>query len=406
MSMTDKEYSQDSEKTKKSIVKKIKLEDIQGKRPKEEFEKASKEVGEEADFDLADLPGIGTVRKNRLLEKGIRNMMDLVVNGPVEISAVTGMDLVDAEVLVNNALKFLQDKDTIRKSFMSGEELLDYRANNIQRLSTGSNAFDKMLKGGIETQSITEVYSLFGGGKTQLCFSTCVMAQMPRNFCPNCLKTFSDGSVEICDVCSKGKDDVKIQHGLEGTVVYIDTENTFRPERIIEIAKARGFAKTPEEAQRFLKGIIVAKAYNASHQQLISDQLGEILEKQKGESGGIKLLIIDSVTAHFRAEYLGRGMLAPRQNTLGKHIHKVLRTAENYNLAVIVTNQVMANPEGFGDPVRPVGGNVLAHTSTYRIYLKKSGKKHIARIDDSPLHPQVECLFALGEQGITDAEDD
>jgi DNA repair protein RadA len=142
----------------------------------------------------------------------------------------------------------------------------------------------------------------------------------------------------------------------------------------------------------------VARAYNSAHQELIVKDLGRVIEPNK-----VKLVILDSAVAHYRAEFLGRGTLAERQQRLNKFMHQLLRTAEIYNIAVVVTNQVQAAPDSFfGDPTRPTGGHVVAHTSTYRIYLRKAAKSRIARMVDSPYHPERDTVFILNEKGVDD----
>ena len=188
----------------------------------------------------------------------------------------------------------------------------------------------------------------------------------------------------------------KTEGGLDGGVLYIDTENTFRPERIVSIAQAHEM-----DPEKVLDRIIVARAYNSAHQTLILEEAGPVIQENN-----IRLIVVDSAVGLFRAEYLGRGTLSNRQQKLNHFVHMLSRIAETYNCAAIATNQVMASPDVFfGDPTRPIGGNVVAHTSTYRIYFKKSGKKRIARMVDSPHHPEEEVIFALGEAGVMDLED-
>ncbi len=225
-----------------------------------------------------------------------------------------------------------------------------------------------LLAGGIETQAVTEFYGEFGSGKTQICHTLCVLTQMPSD-----------------------------QGGLNGQVVYVDTENTFRPERIAEIARARG-----QNSDEVLNGIIVAKAFNSSHQELIVGELGSQIRKH-----GVRLIIIDSAVAHYRAEFLGRGTLSERQQRLNRFMHTLVRTAEVYNVAVVATNQVQSSPDTFfGDPTKATGGNVVAHTSTYRIYVRKSGKNRVARMVDSPYHAEREIVFILDEKGIDDPSEE
>jgi len=318
------------------------------------------------DLRLDSLAGVGPVTTKKLADAGIHNIMDLIVRGPVEISDITGMEKDTAEKIVNKAREHLVEGGLISKDFVSASEIYK-RRQDIGRITTGTNCLDTLFDGGIETQALTEVYGEFGCGKTQLCLTMCVQVQKSKE-----------------------------EGGLEGGVIYIDTENTFRPERIVSIANANGM-----DPQKVLDNIIVARAYNSAHQTLILEEVGPLIEENN-----IKLIIADSAVGLFRAEYLGRGTLSNRQQKLNHFVHLLSRIAETYNCAAIATNQVMASPDVFfGDPTRPIGGNVVAHTSTYRIYFKKSGKKRIARMVDSPHHPEEEVIFALGEAGVMDPED-
>ncbi len=183
--------------------------------------------------------------------------------------------------------------------------------------------------------------------------------------------------------------------GANGKVVFIDTEGTFRPSRIKQIAE--GLGANPEKV---LKNIFVARAFNSDHQILLIEKVSEMIKN--GEP--IKLVIIDSLTAHFRAEFSGRGQLADRQQRLNKYLHSLMKIAEQHNLAVYVTNQVMSNPaQMFGDPTIPVGGNILGHASTYRIYFRR-GKQgsRVAKLIDSPNLPENETVFFLTDSGVVD----
>ena len=318
------------------------------------------------DLRLDSLEGVGPVTTKKLGDAGIHNIMDLIVRGPVEIADITGMDRETAEKIVNKSRLQLVDQGLIAHDFVSATDIYKRRLE-IGKISTGTECLDNLLDGGLETQALTEVYGEFGCGKTQFCHTMCVHVQKPIE-----------------------------EGGLDGRALYIDTENTFRPERIVSIAKANGM-----DPEKVLNNIIVARAYNSSHQILILEESGAVIKENN-----IKLLIVDSAVGLFRAEYLGRGTLAGRQQKLNHFVHLLVRIAETYNCAALATNQVMASPDVFfGDPIRPVGGNVVAHTSTYRIYFKKSGKKRIARMVDSPHHPEQEVIFALSEAGVVDPED-
>ncbi len=318
------------------------------------------------DLRLDSLEGVGPVTTRKLSDAGVHNVMDLIVRGPVEIAEITGMEKETAEKIVNKARQHLVETGLISRDFVTATEVYK-RRQDIGKITTGTNCLDTLFDGGIETQALTEVYGEFGSGKTQFAHTLAVMVQKPK----------SEG-------------------GLDGGVLYIDTENTFRPERIVSIAQAHEM-----DPEKVLDRIIVARAYNSAHQTLILEEAGPVIEENN-----IKLIVADSAVGLFRAEYLGRGTLSNRQQKLNHFVHMLSRIAETYNCAAVATNQVMASPDVFfGDPTRPIGGNVVAHTSTYRVYFKKSGKKRIARMVDSPHHPEEEVLFALGEAGVMDIED-
>jgi DNA repair protein RadA len=316
------------------------------------------------DFTLEDIEGIGSAIKKKLTTGGIRNPLDLAVATPVEVVEILGGSKDRAFQFIFNAKKLLQEKGVLDKDMMTASELLEKR-KKMMRITTGSKNFDNLLLGGVETQAITEVYGEYGSGKSQFCHTLSVTVQ----------KTPEEG-------------------GLSRGAIYIDTEGTFRPERIYQIADAREL--NPDE---IIKKVIVCKVYNASHLELIVENIGQYVEKYEA-----KLVVIDSIISHFRAEFIGRGTLAERQQRLNALMHRLLRTAEIYNIAVVVTNQVQSKPDTFfGDPTKPAGGNILAHICTYRIYLRK-GKNRRAIIVDSPLHPYSDAHFQITDAGITDPE--
>jgi len=190
--------------------------------------------------------------------------------------------------------------------------------------------------------------------------------------------------------CTMPKED----GGLDAETVMIDTEQTFRPERITQMAEAKDL-----DPEQVLKKIHVARAFNSHHQMLLVDKAFEMARERP-----VRLLVVDSLTAHFRAEYIGRGALAERQQLLNKHMHDLLRFGDVSNAVIAVTNQVAAKPDAFfGDPTRPIGGHIVGHTATFRIYLRKSkGGKRIARLIDSPNLPEAEAVFQVSEEGIGD----
>jgi DNA repair protein RadA len=315
---------------------------------------------------LDTIEEIGPATKNRLEEAGFKSIKDLVVRGPVEISETTGMEMDKSIYLCNKARVRLEEVGIIDKSFITATKLYNKRKKE-ERISTGSKNLDDLLEGGIETRAVTEIYGEYGTGKTQICHTLCLLVQQKKS-----------------------------KEWINSKALYIDTENTFRPERIVSIALSRNL--DPDKA---LENIIIAKAYNSAHQELIVEQTGPIIDTNK-----VKLLIVDSAVAHYRAEFLGRATLSDRQQRLNKFMHMLLRIAETYNVAVLATNQIQSSPDAiFGDAFKPTGGHVVAHTSTYRIYLKRSGKNRIARMVDSPYHPEREVLFTLAEQGLSDPDE-
>jgi len=309
-------------------------------------------------FNLEDIPGVGPKLADKLTELGFTDPMSIAVASPGELARILEIGPATAGKIINNVRQML------KMGYTSADKVWEQR-KKIGKISTGSKALDELLGGGIETQSITEAYGAFGSGKSQIGFQLAINVQLP---------------VE--------------EGGLNGNCLFIDTEATFRPGRLKQVAEAKGI--DPEKA---LKKIFVARAYNSDHEILLVEKSSEMITEKK-----IKLLIIDSLTSHFRADYVGRGELAPRQQKLNRLLHNLQRLADSHNIAVFVTNQVLANPAIlFGDPTRPIGGHVLAHQSTYRVYLRKSsGEKRIAKMMDSPNLPPGECVFKITPEGIRD----
>lgn len=352
------------------------------KKTPDEVAKVLTDVEDDVLQPITVLPGIGDVRAQRLREAGIETIMDLAVTTPMEIKDITGVDDDVAINLVTLAKDKLVELNVISKSEMTATELYDYRMRKIERIHTGSMKLDEMLGGGIETESITEFFGIYGSGKTQICHTCAVMVQLPV-----------------------------AMGGLNGTVVWIDTENTFRPERIIQIVKELKLAEDDAGAMKFLEGITVFRAHNSAHQQSIVNNmnhwLSNDLKDKNKEDPKPRLFVVDSLTSLFRTEYIGRGNLAPRQSKLGVHLKKIARIAEVWKMAVLITNQVLSDPgmPSMMDPIKPVGGNTVGHISTYRLYIKRAGKKRIVRFVDSPNHPESEVVIDVGGEGVKDAKE-
>src|SRR5215510_10754242 len=317
------------------------------------------------DLEIQDIQGIGPTTAKKLKEAGIVSVMDLAVTSSDELAVDINASKESAAAFIMAAQKLLRDSRILEKEFVTADFVLEKRKSML-RCSTGSKSLDELLLGGIETQAVTEFYGEFGSGKSQICHTLCAMAKQPIN-----------------------------EGGLDGGVIYIDTEGTFRPERLNQIARARGF-----DPMLVLKNVAICKVYNSSHLELIVKDLGRYINEFNA-----RLVIIDSIISLHRAEFAGRGTLADRQQRLNSMLHKIIRLAEIYNISVVITNQVQSSPDTFfGDPTKAAGGNVLGHASTYRIYLRKSGENRTAKMIDSPYHPYSDIRFTVNEKGVDDLE--
>jgi meiotic recombination protein DMC1 len=254
--------------------------------------------------------------------------------------------------------------------FVTGFERLAQRQSVI-RISTGSKNLDTLLGGGIESQSITEAFGEFRTGKSQIAHTLCVTSQLS-----------------------------KAQGGGNGKVAYIDTEGTFRPERIGPIAERYGL-----DPNDVLENIVYGRAFTHEHQNALITAIASKMVEER-----FALLIVDSMMSLFRVDYVGRGELADRQQALGQSLSKLIKIAEEFNVAVYITNQVTADPGGgsvfMADPKKPIGGNVMAHASTTRLYLRKGkGEQRICKIFDSPCLAEGEAIFSIDNSGITDPKE-
>jgi DNA repair protein RadA len=317
-------------------------------------------------LEIQDIEGIGPTTAKKLREAGIFSVMDLAVAGVEDLAVDINASKESAASFIMAAQKLLRESDVLDKEFITADTALKKR-RSLLRCSTGSSMLNDLFLGGIETQAVTELYGEFGSGKSQICHTMCITAGQPIE-----------------------------SGGLNSGVIYIDTEGTFRPERLEQISSSRSI--DPVHA---LQNVAVCKVYNSAHLELIVKNLGKYIDDYKA-----KLVIVDSIISLHRAEFSGRGTLADRQQRLNSIMHKLLRISEIYNVAIIVTNQVQSTPDTFfGDPTKPAGGNVIGHASTYRVYLRKSGENRVAKMIDSPYHPYSEVRFTINEKGTDDLEE-
>jgi len=335
---------------------------------------------------LEELPGVGPATAEKLKETGFDSYQSLAVASPGELSNTADIGESTAADIIQAARKAADVG-----GFETGTAVLE-RRERIGKLTWGVPDVDDLLGGGVETQSITEVYGEFGAGKSQVTHQLSVNVQLPKE-----------------------------HGGLEGSAVFVDSEDTFRPERIDDMVRGlddevladfmalHDVDGTPDDEdaidallQAVLDNIHVAKAFNSNHQILLAQKAKELVSESQDDELPVRLVSVDSLTAHFRAEYVGRGELAERQQKLNKHIHDLMRIGDLHNTAVVVTNQVSSNPDSFfGDPTQPIGGNILGHSSTFRLYLRKSkNNKRIVRLVDAPNLPDGEAVMRVEEAGL------
>ncbi|WP_129116148.1 DNA repair and recombination protein RadA [Halegenticoccus tardaugens] len=337
-------------------------------------------------FELDRLPGVGPATADQLLAAGFNSYEALAVASPGELSHSTDIGEGTAAAIVHAAREAANIGD-----FETGTAVRRQR-EQIGKLSVLVDELDELLGGGIETRSITEFYGAFGSGKSQITHHLCVTVQLPETY-----------------------------GGFHGRAVFIDTEDTFRPERIDDIVRGlpdevltatmadrgiEGDATDDTALDRLVAHVLdrihVAKAFNSNHQILLAEQARELAGDYASTEWPVRVICVDSLTAHFRAEYVGRGELAERQQKLNTHLHDLIRLANLHDAAVVVTNQVLSNPDAFfGDPTRPIGGHILGHSSTVRLYLRKSkGDKRIVRLVDAPNLPNGEAVMRITEVGL------
>lgn len=308
------------------------------------------------------MKGIGDKIAQKFEKSGITEIEQFFLYPPPFMAEMLGIDNDSANELYKKARVAYNDTIELKDALDALED-----DKNIDKISTGTNALDKLFTGGIECRATTEIYGEFGCGKTQFAHTMAVRVQLP---------------VE--------------EGGLDGKAIYIDTEGTFEPTRIVSIAENLNM-----DIDKVLKNILTAKVRNTVDQFTVIGMIGKMLTEDKS----IKLLVIDSAIGLFRSQFKGRAMLSERQKYLNEFLEVCDNIADFYNIAVIWTNQVMINPgQFFGDPITAIGGTILAHRSTYRVYFKKSGAYRMAKMVDSPKHAETEVMFGLSIAGVVDKE--
>ena len=326
-----------------------------------------KKLSGDSGFSVEQLPGVGPATLEKFSSAGITTVFDICIRGTQELSELAAIPEAKLEEMMMRSWDIVAKSGMCRQARLDLFQLDKYK-QSLPKIKLNVEGLDSLLGGGLEVEALTEVYGEFGSGKTQFCLSSVIEA------------------IE--------------QH--DSDVIWIDVENTFDPSRLAEIGVARGYCETLEEAKEkyFPK---VEFRYTPNTDMLVKEvnNLSSLLLEKKA-----KLIILDGAVGQFREEYLGRGKLSGRQQNLNRFMGKLANTAFFFNCSVLFTNQVQADPSAlqFMDPIKPIGGNIVGHASTYRIYFKKAGKKRIARMVDSPKAPINEVYFELTDKGVSEPE--
>ncbi|KAG0668508.1 recombinase rad51 [Maudiozyma exigua] len=309
--------------------------------------------------------GITAADLKKLREDGLHTAEAVAYAPRKALLEIKGISEAKADKLLNEAARL------VPMGFVTAADFHSRRSEMIC-LTTGSKNLDTLLGGGVETGSITELFGEFRTGKSQLCHTLAVTCQIPLDV-----------------------------GGGEGKCLYIDTEGTFRPIRLVSIAQR--FGLDPDDA---LNNVAYARAYNADHQLKLLDAAAQMMSESR-----FSLIVVDSVMALYRTDFSGRGELSARQMHLAKFMRALQRLADQFGVAVVVTNQVVAQVDGAAmfnpDPKKPIGGNIMAHSSTTRLGFKKGkGCQRICKVVDSPCLPEADCVFAIYEDGVGDPREE
>lgn len=305
--------------------------------------------------------GINQNDINKLIEAGFNTVESVTYSTKRTLVAIKGLSEIKVDKIIDACSKICH------LGFEPSNIFLQKRMN-LTYLTTGSKELDKLLGGGIETGSITEMFGEFRTGKTQICHTLCVTCQLPKE-----------------------------NGGGAGKALYIDTEGTFRPEKLKNIAER--FGLDPDEV---VANVLYARAYNSDHQNKLLLQACGLMAESK-----FALLVVDSATALYRTDFSGRGELSARQMSLAKFLRNLQKIADEHQVAVLITNQVVAQVDGssFGgaNDKKPIGGHIMAHAAQTRLYLRKGMKENrICKIYDSPCLPEDEATYAITDNGIDD----
>jgi len=319
-------------------------------------------MGELIELEAGTLPGVSQPTIEKIRAIGITTVQALSMQLPQTLAKSSGMGEETAERAISKAVEITSD------GFITGSQLLEQHLNRT-KLTTGITELNNLLGGGIESQTTTEISGEYGSGKSQICHTLAVLAQLPIE-----------------------------EGGLGGQVAWIDTENTFRPERVIEISKARGL-----DPKTILDNIWHVLVFNAPHQRKMIEGLYRLCSEKD-----IKLIVVDSILANLRNEYVGRGMLGARQDELKIMLDHLRKVGISTNTTVVYTNQIVTTPDTmYSNPDKPTGGNIMGHAAATRLVLRKKGVSttRIAKLIDSSCLPPGEAQFTIDEFGVRDTKE-
>ncbi|CAI1957019.1 hypothetical protein SEUBUCD646_0E01840 [Saccharomyces eubayanus] len=338
-------------------------EQVQGEVEEEEDDESA--LGSFVPIEKLQVNGITAADVKKLRESGLHTAEAVAYAPRKALLEIKGISEAKADKLLNEAARL------VPMGFVTAADF-HLRRSELICLTSGSKNLDTLLGGGVETGSITELFGEFRTGKSQLCHTLAVTCQIPLDI-----------------------------GGGEGKCLYIDTEGTFRPVRLVSIAQR--FGLDPDDA---LNNVAYARAYNADHQLRLLDAAAQMMSESR-----FSLIVVDSVMALYRTDFSGRGELSARQMHLAKFMRALQRLADQFGVAVVITNQVVAQVDGgmsFNpDPKKPIGGNIMAHSSTTRLGFKKGkGPQRICKVVDSPCLPEAECVFAIYEDGVGDPREE
>ena len=333
----------------------------------EEIEEEAVEQREENEsefhpIELLQDEGIQSADIKKLVEAGFNSLESVSYVPKKNLVVIKGLSEGKVDKIIKAVYDILQYK--IQPSTIALQE-----RKKLTRITSGSKELDTLLGGGFESNSITELFGEFRTGKTQICHTLCVTCQLPK----------SDG-------------------GGEGKAIYIDTEGTFRPEKLASIAER--FGLDPKET---IENVYYARAYNSDHQNRLLMQVCALMCEHK-----FSLLVVDSATALYRTDYSGRAELSNRQMSLAKFLRNLQKIADEHKIVVVITNQVVATVDGNsfgGNDKKTIGGHIMAHACQTRLYLKKGLKQNrICKIYDSPSLPEAEASYSITDRGIDDPQ--